>query len=49
MNAYAAYGSNMNRRQMLARTSGEAEAVGYGTSREEMVNAGRYRVIYQVP
>jgi hypothetical protein len=30
MTAYAAYGSNMNRAQMLARTRGEAEPIGSG-------------------
>jgi hypothetical protein len=32
MIAYAAYGSNMNRRQMLARTGGEAEVTAIGTA-----------------
>ena len=30
MTAYAAYGSNMNRAQMLNRTRGEAEPIGSG-------------------
>jgi hypothetical protein len=32
MIAYAAYGSNMNRRQMLARTGGETEAIAIGST-----------------
>lgn len=32
MIAYAAYGSNMNRRQMLARTGGETETIAIGTA-----------------
>lgn len=32
MITYAAYGSNMNRQQMLARTGGETEAISIGTA-----------------
>lgn len=34
MITYAAYGSNMNRQQMLARTGGETEAIGTALLRD---------------
>lgn len=34
MITYAAYGSNMNRQQMLARTKGDAEAIGTALLRD---------------
>ena len=33
----------------LSRMSGAQFFVGYGTSADEMVAAGRYRIMYQVP
>lgn len=33
----------------LSRLSGAMFAVGYGTSVEEMIAAGRFRIMYQVP
>lgn len=33
----------------LSRLSGALFIVGYGTSAEEMIAAGRFRLMYQVP